>query len=120
MWSVAPGGLLRAVHHGATPRVIDPSRSGVRWYRAPNSLAARPARPARGARPAAGTTTLEREEERMGQGDPSQLVYLGRYPVHSHISAPHRKAVAAAREKMRTTGAADARDGAGNAFFHPA
>jgi hypothetical protein len=50
-WSVAPGGLVRAIHHGATPLVFAPYASSVRgvkrrpqnprWYGAAQCRTAR-------------------------------------------------------------------------------
>jgi hypothetical protein len=34
-WSVAPGGVTRAVHHGVSPRLVAPYAASLRWHRPP-------------------------------------------------------------------------------------
>jgi len=107
-WSVAPGGLVRALHHGATPLAFAPYVTTPRpvpmpvarphWYRAPVSRGARTT-----CRPNGG-------DARMGMDtttSPAALIDLDRYPLHSPTAARYQDTVAEARRQMAERGAAE-------------
>jgi hypothetical protein len=114
-WSVAPGGLVRAVHHGATPRVIDPSMSGVRWSRAPKSREAVAA-------------TREQMRNKGAAEIPNFIAAVWVNPKASDEDAVFKNnrasvtgALKAGRDGHPTVAnALAARDHAGNAFFRSA
>jgi hypothetical protein len=90
-WSVAPGGLVQALRHGATPRVFTPYVT--RCYRAPGCR-----------RTDTASTRIGREALMI---EASELVDPARYPLEDPDVAAYRVAVDTARAQLRRTGAAE-------------